>query len=682
MEQNSRKEGIRRIALGRLPAVPLITCDPYFSLWSGSDCLTGTDAMHWTGRRKRVAGTARIDGREYRFMGLGEAEAMEQTALSVTALHSVYRFQDAGVELAVDFWTPLLLEDLDILSRPCSYVDMAVRSMDGKSHMVEVVLEFDGELCCDKGQTGKIGGGCYAPADSRIAWMGLREQSPLGYSGDSVTIDWGYLYLAAAEAEPLEVVYAQDAHSLRAKAQLQAKPGSWEKVSLVAAYDDIASIQYFGRMLPGYWARNGKNIHDMISEALEEHDSLLRRCEAFETAMERDAMEFSPSYTKICIAAYRQSIAAHKLIADEDGNPVFISKECHSNGCAATVDVTYPSAPLFFLYNPELVRGMMRPVFRFAKLPIWNFDFAPHDAGRYPHVTGQVYGYRQKPGSIQYLEGEAEPDGHRYPMLWQMPTCADIYDLRYQMPIEECGNMLILEAALARLDSERAKEELQQQLPLFETWAEYLLQNGANPGQQLCTDDYAGHIDHNINLAMKAVMGVEAYAILLETAQRTDQADLFHEKAREMARDVYTRALGTDHTKFTFDAEEESWSLKYNAVWDLAFGTKLWDEDFYQQEIALYHRKRNAYGVPLYSIESYTKSDWMIWAASLDGTGRTVEEFSGDILRFLEESPDRVPFTDWYMTEEARQCPLCSFQNRTVQGAMFMPLLLKRMTTR
>ena len=120
MEQNSRKEGIRRIALGRLPAVPLITCDPYFSLWSGSDCLTGTDAMHWTGRRKRVAGTARIDGREYRFMGLGEAEAMEQTALSVTALHSVYRFQDAGVELAVDFWTPLLLEDLDILSRPCS----------------------------------------------------------------------------------------------------------------------------------------------------------------------------------------------------------------------------------------------------------------------------------------------------------------------------------------------------------------------------------------------------------------------------------------------------------------------------------------------------------------------------------------------------------------------------------
>lgn len=138
MEQSSEKECTPRVALGRLPAVPLITCDPYFSLWSGSDCLTGTDTMHWTGRRKRVAGTVRIDGREYRFMGLGSAEAMEQTALSVTALHSVYHFQAAGVELALDFWTPLLLEDLDILSRPCSYVDMAVRSMDAENHATEV----------------------------------------------------------------------------------------------------------------------------------------------------------------------------------------------------------------------------------------------------------------------------------------------------------------------------------------------------------------------------------------------------------------------------------------------------------------------------------------------------------------------------------------------------------------
>ncbi len=160
----------------------------------------------------------------------------------------------------------------------------------------------------------------------------------------------------------------------------------------MAAYDDIASINYFGRMLPGYWARDGKTILDAIREAIASHDGLLERCRAFDQALETEAMGFGEAYTKVCIAAYRQSIAAHKLIADEQGKAIFISKECHSNGCAATVDVTYPSTPLFYCYNPELVRGMMRPIFRFAKLPVWGFDFAPHDAGRYPYVTGQVYG--------------------------------------------------------------------------------------------------------------------------------------------------------------------------------------------------------------------------------------------------------------------------------------------------
>jgi hypothetical protein len=69
--------------------------------------------------------------------------------------------------------------------------------------------------------------------------------------------------------------------------------------------------------------------------------------------------------------------AAHKLVYDENGDVLYISKECFSNGCAATVDVSYPSIPLFLCYNPELVRGMMRPIFRFARTDEWEFDFSP-----------------------------------------------------------------------------------------------------------------------------------------------------------------------------------------------------------------------------------------------------------------------------------------------------------------
>lgn len=697
-------------AAGRLPAVPLITCDPYFSLWSGSDRLYEAETMHWTGREKRVTGTVNIDGTEYRFMGLGSAAPMKQTGLYVTATCTEYCFEAAGVGLTADFWMPLLLDDLDVLSRPCTYLDAEVRSLDGREHSVELVWEFSGSLCCDKGQTDKIGGGSYELGNKQIAWMGLREQSPLGHSGDGVTIDWGYLYLAADAAEQsgasaegaeqsaaadaaerpaaaegaeqsvaaaqgcksVKVAYRQKEKSLAARFSFAVRGDERDGASLVAAYDDIASINYFGRMLPGYWAREGKTILTAISEAVTERGALLERCAAFEEGLEEKTGAFGNAYTKICAAAYRQSIAAHKLIADEKGEAVFISKECYSNGCAATVDVTYPSTPLFFCYNPELVRAMMRPVIRFAQMPVWGYDFAPHDAGRYPYVTGQVYGLNSYQRAAQDLR-DGEEQGYIYPMLFQMPDSAQMYRFENQMPVEESGNLLILAAQLVRQDWENEKKCLEENLPLYEKWVKYLLEYGSDPGEQLCTDDFAGHLAHNVNLAIKAIMGVEGYSILMDAAGRKAEAAQYHEKAAAMAKDVYERAFDTDHTKLTFDGRTESWSLKYNAVWDLIFGSGLWDAEFYRAEIEQYRKMCNAYGVPLDSRESYTKSDWLMWASALDADKKAVEEFAERILKFLEESPDRVPFSDWYMTEDGRQR---GFQNRTVQGGIFMPLLL------
>lgn len=107
-------------------------------------------------------------------------------------------------------------------------------------------------------------------------------------------------------------------------------------------------------------------------------------------------------------------IAAHKLFKDADGNLLFFSKENNSNGCINTVDLTYPSAPLFLAYNPELQKGMMTSILNTVPADRWNKPFPAHDIGTYPIANGQVYG------------GD--------------------------MPIEEGGNMVVLTAAIAKVE--------------------------------------------------------------------------------------------------------------------------------------------------------------------------------------------------------------------------------------
>ena len=84
-------------------------------------------------------------------------------------------------------------------------------------------------------------------------------------------------------------------------------------------------------------------------------------------------------YAELLSASYRHVMAAHKLFEDNDGNLLFFSKENASNGCVNTVDLTYPSAPLFLIYNPELVKAMMTSIFEYSRSGRWDKPFAAHD---------------------------------------------------------------------------------------------------------------------------------------------------------------------------------------------------------------------------------------------------------------------------------------------------------------
>ncbi|MDR2079710.1 MAG: DUF4965 domain-containing protein [Treponema sp.] len=643
----------------RIPSVPLITCDPYFSVWSPADRLYDSETVHWTGRVQRIGGVAQIDGRSFRFMGLGAEPILTQTSLEISATSSRYTFEGAGIILELEFLSPLLLDDPDLFSRPLSYIGARLRVTDGGTHEVELDFSFNGNFCKYGSEPAPMVWGIHDLGDTLAAWIGKRNQGPLSHSGDDVTIDWGYLYLAVPQGRD-RIFMSGAGEELSVKLRFPELKSQAESF-FAAAYDDVASINYFGEFRRGYWGRNGKTILQVIDEGIRNYGSIRERCGVFdrELAVRAEAAG-GAAYVSILNLAYRQAIAAHKLITDENGEAVFISKECFSNGCAATVDVSYPSVPLFLLYNPELVKGMLRPILRFARQPAWTWDFAPHDAGRYPHLTGQVYG----------LAKEHMKNTEVYPPYHAFPANSALYDFRYQMPVEECGNILIMMAAVARAEGNAGFSA--PYFDLAKKWVRYLTEYGEDPGEQLCTDDFAGHLAHNCNLAAKAIMGIEAYAILLDMAGDRAEAGEHHARAQAMAAAWLKNTSRGDHTALVFD-KQEGWSLKYNLVWDLLFKSRLFPPELFISELAWYTARQNAYGVPLDSRRDYTKSDWILWVLAFSSNRAEREALIKPVTAFLQNTPDRVPFSDWYDTVSAKHY---YFQNRTVQGGLFMPLLV------
>ncbi len=644
--------------LTRLPALPLITNDPYFSIWCAADRLTDADTTHWAGDRKRLRGRLTIDGKVFRFLGRGEGAAMETVSLSVTPTATTSVMEAAGVRLSLSFTTPLLLTDPDLMSTPITLIDAHLEAADGAGHEVSFSFTAFDELCYDGKDRPHMLQDVLEVDGLSVAYMGQRRQKLLCHSGDHITIDWGYLYLAGQE----NVAVTEDGLAAGFSAALA--PGAARDVSLLIGYDDVASINYFGVPTKAWCFRSGKTMMDALKEFHASRREILGRCAAFdESLMAEAAAKGGEDYKLICAAAYRQCIAAHKLIADENGKMVLLSKENDSNGCIGTVDVSYPSAPLFLKYNPELVRAMCRPVLRFARMPVWTYDFAPHDVGRYPQATGQVYGAKKRP-----LAGGEVRNGDVHPCYYLYPANCDCFDLARQMPVEECGNMLIMLYAAAFFDGDFSFTEAE--LALLEKWVGYLLAYGEDPGDQLCTDDFAGHLNRNVNLSAKALVGVACYAGILRQRGEEKAAAYYTAEARRMAQSWLKRATVSGVTPLTFDGQ--GWSMKYNLAWDRVLKLNLMEDGFYRRETESYLPRINVYGLPLDSRRAYTKSDWILWTAAMAQDADTFQRLIAPVARYLRESKTRIPFGDWYDTETG---DYIHFIARSVQGGVFMPLI-------
>ncbi|MBQ8742517.1 MAG: DUF4965 domain-containing protein [Clostridia bacterium] len=634
----------------RPPAVPLITVDPYFSVWSPADRLTDSEPHHWTGRPNTAIGLVTIDGETFRFLGKYDVPEMKQTKRDFTALSTEYRFEAAGIELTALFTTPLLIDDYYYLTRPISYLKLSYKSLDKKEHDVKVKIAFSEEICINLRASEPVTASTFATNDIKSARIGSRDQKILACDGDDIRINWGYFYIStkgqSASTSIEKLAYGDSALPemtfVSAENVICPECGAL----FTFAYDDIESIVYFGEHLKSYWNKDGAKITDEIVKAFGDYDEVLAKCKVFDDKLFLDATRAGgEKYAEILELSYRQACAAHKLVLDKNGDILYISKECFSNGCAATVDVSYPSIPMFLLYNPELVHGMMRPIYKFSRTDMWEYDFAPHDAGRYPWVNGQVYGLRDTEEGRKLLH-------------------------KYQMPVEECGNMLVMaaSAAIASGDTSLAKENLD----LLEAWVKYLFENGRDPENQLCTDDFAGHLAHNCNLSLKAISGILGLGIIYKLLGDEAKFEEYKNIAREMSLDWIERAKNEDGSfRLAFD-REGTFSMKYNIIWDKLFGTNVMPKAAINAEVASYRRKMNKYGLPLDNRSLYTKSDWLIWTATLADSKDDFMEMVEPLWEAYNASESRVPLTDWYWTHSAT---MRGFRHRTVVAGHWIKLL-------
>ena len=673
----AQNNGTGALSPFRPPSVPLVAHDPYFSVWSNSNKLYSSQTRHWTGREHRLNAMVRVDGQTFRLMGAQpeESASLPQTGVVVLPTRTIYTFANERVQVQMVFLTPAIPSDLEVLARPVTYLTFLVRSLDGKNHDIQFYSDAGADLTVNDANQQQVTWNRASQGNLTALRLGSVDQPVLAKRGDDLRIDWGHLYLSAVNAPGLQSVLtsrevaqaawgrtgnlpstddtamprtANDRSPVAALAFSVGGVGA-QPVSrtLMIAYDDEFSLNWMGRRLRPYWRRNGMDAMELLSVAARDYEQLNRRSIAFDDELMSDLRQVGgEKFARLTALAHRQAIAANKIVADANGAPLMFSKENFSNGSIGTVDLMYPAAPQQLLLSPTLLRATMEPIMLYSAGPRWPFPFAPHDVGVYPQATGMLYG-----------GGE------------NIPANGDVSG---KMPVEESGNMLILLAALSKVEGNTKYAD--RYWPTITKWANYLISKGYDLDNQLSTDDFSGHLAHNVNLSGKSIVAIGAYAQMAQMRGDVAEAKRVRTIAEGMTRQWIEAARDGDHYKIAFD-RPGTWSQKYNLVWDNILDINLFPDSVFEQEVAFYKTKQNRYGLPLDSRENYTKVDWILWSASLTGKKADVVTFADPVYDFLNDSPSRVPLNDWYRTTNATQV---GFQARSVVGGVFIPVLNNR----
>ncbi|WP_432824483.1 glutaminase domain-containing protein [Dactylosporangium sp. CA-092794] len=656
----------------RPPATPLAVRSPYLSTWLRADNLPGNWPTFWAGAVTAITGIVRVDGQPYVFMGApsGGWPLATQTALVVTATRSTFTITAGPVRLEVEFLSPVDPASLRRQSVPMSYLAVTVFSADANTHQVSLYADVSGEWAHGD-RTKQIGWSTQVTGTQRAHTFQPTAPSVLAEVNDQAS--WGTVVFATDEVAGLTWQTGADT-TVRAQAansgslpntadgnQPRAINASWPvfafnralgavgpagsgPVVFVIGHVRTPAVSYLGANLDPWWRTQWATWQDMLAWFRADRDparAVSAALDAQVDAWARQAVGGAASagqLAALCALVVRQAFGGTELV-NRGGAPWVMLKEISSNGDFSTVDVIYPAFPAYLQLAPRWLELLLAPLFDYTEVQGFNKPFAPHDLGVYPNAFGRI--------------GQDEED----------------------MPVEESANMLVMVAALLRrMPADRASAYASAHYAKLKQWADYLVANLPDPGNQNQTDDFTGFIAHSVNLALKGIVGIGAMDAI---ARRAGQGTSYAATARSYIAQWASMAQnsGNGHLKLTYDGADSTWSLKYNGFADRLTATNLVPAAIAAEEAAWYLQNVHAYGVPLDPRHTYTKVDWELWtAAFLTGQAAARDTLIGKAYTYANTTASRVPFSDWHDTDSGNQT---GFAARPVMGGALALLTLR-----
>jgi hypothetical protein len=384
-------------------------------------------------------------------------------------------------------------------------------------------------------------------------------------------------------------------------------------VNFVVGYEREAAINYLGEAYTGYYRAEYPTTSNAISFFLDDYPSaLLESLKLDQELVTLSVVAGGPKYADILALSTRQAYGGIDLTIPKgslDTNVVLaFIKEISSDGNINTIDVIMPAFPIYYVMDPDYIRLLLEPVMKYLAAGRWRLPYTIHDLGsHYPRAIG-------------HDDQKAEP-----------------------MPIEECGNLLVLVAAYARATGDT--NWTSQYTDIFQKYADYLVDNSIDIANQLSSNDAAGPLANETNLAIKAAVSLKAYGEM--------SGDKYYSRVGDDHANIFFQlGLGTDQDQTHFVLQypdwPETWKIPYNLFPDVLLGLKTFPDAAYRMGSDFFASVRGEYGVPLDSRQDWAKSDWNMWLAGTFEKS-TRDEFVEDLWTFMTNGKHNWPFSDRYV---------------------------------